>query len=264
MKKIILVSALAVLLSGCLLKTRAELGESEQSGVYSQRNADNQIEAQRQANSTPAVDVSTRVPDERDETIRQLNGRVEVLENALDSLQKEREAEKIQNEQKLGTLQEALKKLEMQINGEEVPAQKSTDHSGAVGATEPAFQSSDEIEAKIKAEKDGSTTIIAGKKEKPDDKKTQDKPEKKLNSYETAQQLFENKEWKKAILNFHKYTDESPKGKLVPDAKYKIGLCFQELSMKEEAMAYFEEVAANYPNSEAGKKSKARLTKLKK
>jgi TolA-binding protein len=34
--------------------------------------------------------------------------------------------------------------------------------------------------------------------------------------------------------------------------------------MKEEAMAYFEEVAANYGATEAGKKSKARLAKLKK
>jgi TolA-binding protein len=87
---------------------------------------------------------------------------------------------------------------------------------------------------------------------------------KKVSAYDAAQEFFVKSEWKKAILSFQKYTDESPKGKNVPDAKYKIGVCFQELGMKEEAMAFFEEVVANYAATEAGKKSKARLAKLKK
>ena len=87
---------------------------------------------------------------------------------------------------------------------------------------------------------------------------------KKLGTYESAEQYFEKQEWKKAILSFQKYADEFPKGKNVADAKYKIGVCFQELGMKEEAMAYYEEVVANYGASEAGKKAKLRLTKLKK
>ena len=87
--------------------------------------------------------------------------------------------------------------------------------------------------------------------------------EKNSNIYEVAQGHFASKEWKKAILNYQKYVDEFPKGKEVSDSKYKIGVCFQELGMKDEAMAFYEEVVAHFSKSEAGKKAKLRLSKLK-
>lgn len=260
MKTIILAIITSLLLTGCLLKTRSELGATDQSGTYSQKNAENQMEAQ-QAKAGVTSENPAAMPDERDELIRTLNGRVEVLENTLDTLQKDREAERIQGEQKMTALQEALVKLEKQISGEDSSEKNSTDNSKAVG-TDGEFQSSDEIAARVKADK-------ADKNDKKNDAKSdvkavEKKSDKKLGPYETAQELFDGKKWKEAILNYHKYTDESPKGKFVADAKYKIGISFQELGMKEEAMAYFEEVAANYQSTDAGKKSKARLSKLKK
>lgn len=254
MKTVILAIIASMLLTGCLLKTRSELGATEQTGTYSQKNADNQMEAQ-QAKAGVTTENPAAMPDERDELIRTLNGRVEVLENTLDTLQKDREAEKIQSEQKLTALQEALVKLEKQISGEDTTEKSSSDSSKPVGATDD-LQSSDEIAARVKADKKTET--------KTDTKVAEKKSDKKLGPYETAQELFDNKKWKEAILNYHKYTDESPKGKNVADAKYKIGVSFQELGMKEEAMAYFEEVVANYQSTDAGKKSKARLSKLKK
>lgn len=252
MKTVILAIITSLLLTGCLLKTRSELGATEQSGTYSQKNADNQMEAQQaKAGAAVASENPAAMPDERDELIRTLNGRVEVLENTLDTLQKDREAEKIQSEQKLTALQEALVKLEKQMSGED---EKKPDSVSA------DTQSSDEIEAKIKADKKVDTKADVKVGAKVTDKKS----DKKLSAYDTAQELFDGKEWKKAILNFHKYTDESPKGKFVADAKYKIGVCFQELGMKEEAMAYYEEVVANFQTTDAGKKSKVRLSKLKK
>jgi TolA-binding protein len=258
MKTVILAILASLLLTGCLLKTRSELGGTEQSATYSQKNADNQAEAQ-QAKAGVATENPAALPDERDELIRTLNGRVEVLENTIETLQKDREAEKIQSEQRLTALQEALVKLEKQISGEDTTEKSSTDNSKAAGADDD-MQSSDEIAAKIKADKKADSKADV----KTDVKAAEKKSDKKLGPYETALELFDSKEWKKAILNFHKYTDESPKGKFVPDAKYKIGVCFQELGMKEEAMAYYEEVVANYQSTDAGKKSKARLSKLKK
>lgn len=252
MKTVILAIFTSLLLTGCLLKTRSELGGTEQSGTYSQKSADNQMEAQQaKAGASVTTENPAAMPDERDELIRTLNGRVEVLENTLDNLQKDREAEKIQSEQKLTALQEALVKLEKQFSGED---EKKPDTTNA------ETQSSDEIEAKINANK----KVDAKTDAKVDTKIAEKKSDKKLGPYETAQELFDTKEWKKAILNFHKYTDESPKGKFVADAKYKIGVCFQELGMKEEAMAYYEEVVANFQSTDAGKKSKIRLSKLKK
>ena len=207
-----------VLFASCQMKTRSQLAGETPEAVYARKNTENQLEAQKPA-----------VADEKDELIRGLNGRVEVLENQLATLAKEKESENAQREQKMTLLQEALTKIEAQIHElENKPA--------PVAEKKEELPSSDDLSMK----------------------------NKKATAYELAQGHFAKNEWKKAILSFQKYADESPKGKNVPDAKYKIGVCFQELGMKEEAMAFYEEVVANYASTEAGKKSKAKLLKLKK
>ncbi len=212
----------SLFLTACL-KTRSEVSDTDQKAVYSKKNVENQMEAR--------DSVQTPITDEKDELIRNLNGRVEVLENQLMTMAKEKEAAAAQDSQRITLLQEALTKIEMQVQKIEAePAAK---------ASEETVKSSDEAEGK---------SIAA----------------KKLGAYETAEQFFSKQDWKKAILNFQKYTDEAPKGKNVPDAKYKIGVCFQELGMKEEAMAFYEEVVANHSKTPAGKKSKIRLGNLKK
>lgn len=253
MKKLTLIIFM-VALSSCL-KTRSELGESAQDNVYGQKMASNQMEGQQDQKPAipPDAAVPTAPPDEKDELLRALNGRVEVLENQIQTMVKEREEERKQYDQKLTLLQEALVKLENEIHP---PADdKSTDKKADTPAG-ASMESSDDLAKKEKTAKNDK----AKKAEKPESKKS----DKKLTALEAGEDYFAKQDWKKAILSFHQYTDESPKGKHVPDAKYKIGICFQQLGMKEEAMAYFEEVAANYGSTDAGKKSKSRLTKLKK
>lgn len=258
MKKLTLIFFMLAL-SSCL-KTRSELAGVEQENIYGERMAANQLEAQQSqvtnvASDTAVVNVT---PEEKDELIRGLNGRVEVLENQLQTMTKEREEEKKQFEQKLTLLQEALVKLENEIHPPAMADDKSADKKSdaAVASVEPGMESSDDLARKEKGVKNEKGT----KAEKSDSKKS----EKKLSPLEAGEEYFAKQDWKKAILSFNQYTDETPKGKHVPEAKYKIGVCFQQLGMKEEALAYFEEVAANYGSTDAGKKSKARLAKLKK
>jgi TolA-binding protein len=243
-KWVLAIVFIVALFTGCL-RTRSEVGELNQTNTYGQKIADNQMaEQQGQSSQRPDPSVSISVPDEKDELIRGLNGRVEVLENQLQTMNKEREDEKKQYEQKLVLLQEAITKLENDMNP---PA--DTEDNKAVKNDE--MQSSDDL-AKAKNPK---TTVNAT------DKKLDTKP---ANPLTAGEEFYANQDWKKAILSFHQYTDETPKGKHVPEAKYKIGVCFQQLGMREEAMAYFEEVAANFGSTDAGKKSKSRLAKLKK
>jgi TolA-binding protein len=246
----ILISSLLSLffLSGCLV-TRAELGGTEQENVYGAKSAENQLAAQ-QSKAQEALDqaaANAPAPDEKDELIRALNGRVEVLENQIQTITKDREEEKKQYDQRLTLLQEALTKLENELHPPAGEEQKAAANGG--------MESSDDTAAKAKGDK-------TAKSEKTE--KNSKKTEKKLSALEAGEEYFAKQDWKKAILSFHQYTDETPKGKHVPDAKYKIGLCFQKLGMKEEAMAYFEEVAANYGATDAGKKSKSILAKIKK
>ncbi len=223
----IFVLSVVVLTSGCL-KTRSEVSDTDQKAVYGKKNVENQMEAQVAWATQPPI-------EEKDELIRNLNGRVEVLENQLTALVKEKESLTTQDSQKIVLLQEALAKMEAQLHKFETEAAPKPEEE----TPKVSDKSSDEAEGK---------TVVA----------------KKLGTYESAEQYFAKQEWKKAILNFQKYTDESPRGKNVPDAKYKIGVCFQELGMKEEAMAFYEEVVANHSKTTAGKKSKARLGSLKK
>jgi TolA-binding protein len=81
--------------------------------------------------------------------------------------------------------------------------------------------------------------------------------------YEAGEDHFGAKKWKEAIVSFQKYRDQNPKGKNYADATYKIGVCFQELGMKDEAKSFMEEVTAKFPNSKEAKKAAFRLKNLK-
>lgn len=239
MMKLLVLGLTVLSLTSCLV-TRSELADNEQPATYGKKAAQNQLDGQ----TDNAIVAQTQIADDKDELIRTLNGRVEVLENQLNGIQKERELEKTQNQEKLTLLQQAVTKLEAQVRGTESDTE-----------TKPVGPGIDVISS------DENEKIKSG------DKTTAAKPaavDPKANSYDVGQGHFAKREWKKAILSFHKYTDEAPKSKLIPDAKYKIGVSFQELGMKDEAQAYYEEVVANFGATDAGKKAKLRLTKIKK
>ena len=238
MGKFILFAALIVVFSSCL-KTRNDLAGNEQSKVYGRKNADNQAASQSQLATQAPI-----VVDERDDLIRGFNGRIESLENQITNLQKEKAALANSAEtQKLQLMQDALVKMEAQIQRLEAEA------LAAAKAPPP----SSDMNAPKASSRPTTAKLDSAKKEAA-----------ATTGYDIAQEHFGSKEWKKAILSYQKYVDDNSRGKNVADAKYKIGVCFQELGMKEEAMAFYEEVIANYSKTEAGKKAKIRLTKLKK
>lgn len=244
---------LSLFLSSCL-QTRSDAGAAAQSQVYHKKNADNQAAEKSSVKNSDAKNNSenTAVPkiDDRDELIRTLNGRVESLEAQIEQVQKDKQASANSAEaQKMILMQEALAKMELQIQKLE----------GEKPSLTPSAKSSD---ADLVANtKDSKKEIKADSKKGPV-KKEVEAVTKKLSAFETAEEHFQKKEWKKAILSYQSHVEEYPKSKSVPEAKYKIGVCFQELGLKDEASAFYEEVIAQYPKTEAGKKSKLRLTGL--
>ncbi len=219
------------------LQTRSDLGANQQSQVYHKKNAENQN-----------AEAETVVPkiDERDELIRTLNGRVESLEGQLQQIQKEKQTSQSAvnpDTQKIALLQEALAKMELQLQRLEGSADKPV--SAAISPS--AGTKSSDANVKIKKDNKPAATVVATKKQNP---------------FEIAETHFQSKEWKKAILSYQAYVEEFPKGKSVAEAKYKIGVCFQELGLKDEASAFYEEVVAGYAKTESGKKAKIRLSAL--
>lgn len=198
---------------------------SEVGGNYqSQVYSKKQAENQRHQNQEP-TEVAT--VDEKDELIRTLNGRVESLENQIAIIQKEKQENP--DGQKIQLLQESLVKMEAQI------AKLESDVAGAKAVAQVT-----PTQAGVAA-KGGAKT-----------------------SFDVAQDYFSKKDFKNAILEYQKFVDSKSKSKHVPEAKYKIGLSFESMGLKDEAQSFYEEVAAQHGGTEFGKKAKQKIAKLKK
>lgn len=89
------------------------------------------------------------------------------------------------------------------------------------------------------------------------------KPKKTKGIFERAQAHMKSKDWKKAILEFENYRKKYPRGRRVSMATYNIGVSFQELGLKEEAKAFFQETLDKYPKTSAFNKAKYRLKQIK-
>nr|BFD58436.1 hypothetical protein CKG001_05430 [Bdellovibrio sp. CKG001]BFD61865.1 hypothetical protein BdHM001_05460 [Bdellovibrio sp. HM001]BFD65703.1 hypothetical protein HAGR004_07250 [Bdellovibrio sp. HAGR004] len=225
MKLIISVAAASLLLTGCL-KTRNDVRDNQQRQVMQQ-----QVVTLQKTNADAAGRVA-----EIEEQIRELNGRVDVVENKLgqshsgvESALKASQQQNVDLNTKVSIMQEALATMEKQIYAlnTEVNALRAERVANAQAAEKAAKQA-------------------------------------KKDPYEAAQDHFNKKDWKQSILNFQKYRDENPKGPKFADATYKIGVSFQELGMKDEAKTFYDEVVSKFPKSEEARRAKIRLKGLKK
>ncbi|WII73604.1 tetratricopeptide repeat protein [Bdellovibrio sp. 22V] len=222
--KLIIVLASTALLLTGCLKTRNEVRENEQRQVMQQ-----QVVTLQRSNA----DVSNRFAD-LEEQMRHLNGRVDVVENRVgqntsgaENALKSAHQQNAELNQKVQLLQEALTKMESQI-----------------------FALNAQVNA-LNAAKAADTAERSARSAKK-------------NVYEVAEDFFDKKDWKQAILNYQKYRDDSPKGSKFADATYKIGVSFQELGMRDEAKTFYDEVVSKFPKSEEARRAKIRLKGMKK
>jgi len=75
---------------------------------------------------------------------------------------------------------------------------------------------------------------------------------------------FQEKNYKYAINEYMKVQENFPKGNKVPAALYKIGLCFELMGKKPEAIAMYKQLIESYPSSEESAKAKIQIEKLQK
>lgn len=222
MKLVIAVLATSFFLTGCL-KTRNEVRENEKTHVMQQ-----QVVTLQKTNA----DVTSRFSD-LEEQMREINGRVDVVENRIgkndsgvENALKSSSQQQQELNSKVNLLQEALTKMEADL------------HS---------------LAAEVQALKTDRTAVQAEHSVK----------QSKKDAYDLGKDFFEKKDWKQAILNFQKYRDEHPKSKNFGDATYKIGVSFQELGMVEEARTFYDEIINKFPKTEEARKAKIRLKGLK-
>ncbi|MGZ3721520.1 MAG: tetratricopeptide repeat protein [Bdellovibrionales bacterium] len=220
---------------GCL-KTRAELEAEETGKVQERQTISQQKSAAPAAKASHVGGQSVKAPppadrsEEMDEQMRNLSGRVEANEAAV---------------QQMHVLEQ--QKKEAWIKDQQMQSQKLQAYEDAIRKLEAQVQALSEEVAHLKAPppEPAAAPAKGGK-----------------NSFETGEELFTGKKWKEAIVSFQKYRDQNPKGKQYADATYKIGVCFQEIGMKDEAKSFMEEVTAKFPNSKEAKKAAFRLKSL--
>lgn len=210
-------------LVGCL-QTRSDVKAGEQGRVLQQQVSTLQ---------KTSADVNSRF-EESEEQIRFLNGKIEVLENQISQAKQD-------NEQ--------LKKLTLEQN---------QTHSQKISILQEALTKMEQEQERMQAEMVALKTAF-----KDELVKTVPPSETSKNPFELAEKLFSKKDFRSAILEYQKYREKNPKGKQFAVATYKMGICFQELGMKDDARAFYEEVIGKFPKSDEAKKSKIRLQKLK-
>lgn len=105
--------------------------------------------------------------------------------------------------------------------------------------------------------------LLAALKTPPKTPKKKKKSKGSGDLYGEADKLFKNKNFKRAIVKYEDYRKKYPKGKKVAEATYRIGLCFDELSLNKDAKAFYQEAIDRFPKSKSAKKAKFRLSNLK-
>ncbi len=189
-----------------------------------------QLETQVQNLQKINAETDTHVVD-LDQTVRELSGRVEIIEAKTKTDEQKNANKDLEKDTKFQIYEQAISK-----NEKEIQALKK------------------EI-AQLK--------YIAQTKPKAKSKKTKAKKSKApKGNYTSAEYYFKKKDWKSAITGYQKYREANPKGKRYSESTYKIGVCFQELGMIDNAKIFFQEVVEKYPKSRQAKKSKYRMKKL--
>lgn len=209
------------LVTGCL-RTRADLQDAD-----SKKEMSDKVTTLQQTAARDEV----RFQD-YDEQLRHMRGRVETLEHNLavateekEKVIKEKDAAKVQTDERLKLYEEALRKLETQV------------------AT-----LSQELDQAKKANAAAVSSGGSGDK----------------GNFTTAEEAYGKKNWKAAIVGYQKYREANPNGKKYGEATFKIGVCFQELGMNGDARAFFDEVIEKFPKSAEAKEAKGRLKSIKK
>lgn len=167
--------------------------------------------------------------EELQESMRALNGRLESLESKIDSVRNDKLTTQNQmaqgdqrTQEKMRAYEEAISKLEQEVQ--------------SLGA---AVSAKSEAMEQVKKEEQALSA----------------------NPLEVADQRYAKKNWKDAILAYEKYRQENPKGKHYPKATLRMAQSFEEMGLKKEAKAFYEEIVNEYPKSAEAKVAQTRLKK---
>lgn len=220
----LLIGALT-LLTGCL-ETRSSVKEQEEKQV---------LRAQVAHLQQTSADVNVRFQGLEDE-IRRLNGQLEVLENSI--------------QQADTRLAQGSDRLTLQVQERDA-------------AYREEFARLNTEFTRLNTEIEQLKSRLAALSEKQIQAQKQVAEERAKGPFALAEEKFEAKNYKEAILDYERYRKANPTGKQFATATYKIGLAFQELGLVDEAKAFYQEVVSKFPKSKVAPQASKKLKTLK-
>jgi len=228
LKSLILLIAGSLLLTGCLT-TRSDL----QGGTQQK----SEIDVIREE-KTEGLMRMTQI----EEQLRQMNGRMEVLESNVQNSNNKGEA--ISNEsimkldEKFDILRKAVDELDRKVNGKKTGsvAKKSKSSTASIS---PVKKTTPKV-----AKKKVTKKTVASIKNTP---------------FDRAEDHFKNNNYIKAIDEYQKYRELNPNGLRYDRATYNIGIAFTKMGFKDEAKVFFEEVAREGKGSSLAKMAQGQL-----
>ena len=82
--------------------------------------------------------------------------------------------------------------------------------------------------------------------------------------FKIAECLYQQKDYKRAVIEYDKLQKSYPKSKKVPASMLKMGLCFERLGKKDIAETTYKDLIATYPKSAEAGQAKTLLNNLEK
>ncbi|HTL12277.1 MAG TPA: tetratricopeptide repeat protein [Bdellovibrionota bacterium] len=238
MKKVVLlcVGLSLACSTGACLKTRAQLKDDDDSGSMP-----NQPEAVKPQGGY--------VVDELKSEITRLTGRVEDLEHQLkEARESAQEKDKGPNpkdlEKRIGELENAQANMLETI-------QKMEKNSQSRGGGEGAFE---KAKASFK-EKDyeGAINHLNVYLRDSDADKAEEA------TFLRGEAYYSLKQYKKAIVDYSKFPEKYNKSKLLPEALWRIGQSFDNLGMKDDASAFYQELIEKFPKNSRADAARRKL-----
>jgi TolA-binding protein len=237
-----LIPVLLVASAGCL-KTRAQLkGESGDESPAASAPA---------GSANPVQDVQPQgqyVIDEVKSELTRLNGRIEDLERA--QKQSATAAPTTATKEDLKAIEARIAELE-KAQAAMIESLQKLQATVPVPENQSLFnQGKEQFNA---ANYEAAAESFTGYLRTPKAKKAEEA------TFLRAESYFNLKQYKKAIADYSKFTEDYTKSSRMPAVLYRIGLSFEGLGMKEDAKAFFQELADKFPKAAETKKAKAKL-----
>lgn len=199
--------------------------------------------------------------DEMMQDVARMRGRVETFSERVSAL--EQSASKVQEEVDL-RFQGLAEKRQIDAANSEEEKQKAIDQARErERLLQDPKTALNEAEAMLKSKPVEARKLLRELDIRYKNDNAYSKKYGAKNQYLIGETYFAEGNYQQAAAVYNTVRKKHPRSKLVPEALYRLGECFEKLNLPEDAKLFYQTVKQKYSRSAAAKKAKKRLAELK-